>query len=155
MKILKLFFIFLILTFFSCQDSQKPTMRDLAKAENLQHKKDGVFIHVSCGYDNPHKTLMALSLANKMTETQDVTLFFDIEGVKLLTKTSEDIQMENFMTLHAALDSLIAHKVQIMACPMCTKTAGINPEDYKEGVIIAEKEKFFDFTKGRILTLDY
>jgi predicted peroxiredoxin len=86
---------------------------------------------------------------------KDVALFFDTEGVKLLTKTSKDIQMDNFMTMHSALDTLIQHKVRIMACPMCMAKAEIKPEDLKDGVIVAEAEKFFNFTKGRILTLDY
>jgi len=98
---------------------------------------------------------MALSLANKMVESKDVCLFFDIEGVKLLTTTAENMQMENYMSLHEVLNNLIEQEVIIMACPMCTKAAGIDPEDYKEGIIIAVKEKFFDFTKGRILSLDY
>ena len=98
---------------------------------------------------------MALSLAVKMAESKDVCLFFDIEGVKLLTKTSEDIKMENYMSLHEAINKLIEQNVLIMACPMCTKAAGINPEDYKEGIILAEKDRFFNFTKGRILSLDY
>ncbi len=38
---------------------------------------------------------------------------------------------------------------------MCMAKAEIKPEDLKEGIIIAEKEKFFNFTKGRILTIDY
>jgi predicted peroxiredoxin len=154
MKILNLLLIAIVLTFVSCQNTSAPETMELHDMEECQ-VKDGLFIHISSGYDNPKKVLMALSLANKMAETQDVCLFFDIEGVKLLTKTSEDIIMENYMTLHDALNKLIEQKVIIMACPMCTKAAGINPEDYKEGIIIAEKEKFFDFTKGRILSLDY
>lgn len=63
--------------------------------------------------------------------------------------------MENYMSSNEALEKLLKQKVQIMACQMCTKAAGINPKDYKEGIIIAEKEKFFKFTRGRILTLDY
>jgi predicted peroxiredoxin len=98
---------------------------------------------------------MAMSIAIKMSETKDVTLFFDIEGVKLLTKTSEDIQMNNSITMQSALDTLMNHNVQIMACPMCMAKAEIKPEDLKDGIIVAEAEKFFNFTKGRILTLDY
>jgi hypothetical protein len=34
------------------------------------------------------------------------------------------------------------------------KIAGYTPEDLMEGVKAANKERFFGFTKGRIITLD-
>jgi len=136
----------------ACQTTEKPDMSALVKPEK---HKDGIFLHVSSGYDNPHKASMALSLAVKMSETKDVALFFDIEGVKLLTNNSEDIQMNDFMTVHSALDTLVKHNVRIMACPMCMAKAEIKHEELKDGIIVAEAEKFFNFTKGRILTLDY
>lgn len=143
----------MLIFIYSCKETV-PSVSDLV-SEEIKRPKDGIFIHISSGYENPKKALMALSLANKMAESQDVCLFFDIEGVKLLTQSSEDIQMEHYMTLFESLNKLADKKILIMACPMCTKAAGINPEDFREGVIIAEKEKFFDFTNGRILSLDY
>lgn len=152
MRLLHVLTITLVFIFASCQNETKPEISQLVKPEK---HKDGIFIHVSSGYDNPHRACMALSLAVKMSESQDVSLFFDIEGVKILTKDSKDIQMDNFMTCHGAIDSLVKCNVQIMACPMCLAKAEIKKEDLIEGIIIAEKEKFFNFTKGRILTIDY
>ena len=37
----------------------------------------------------------------------------------------------------------------------CMKVAGVEEEDLRDGVQMAEKEQFFDFTEVRILTLDY
>ena len=133
MKTLNFVLIVCTFTLLSCQNAQKPEISDLVpKCERFN---DGVFIHVSKGYNNPQKVLMALSLVLKMTETQDVALFFDIEGVKLLTKTSEDIQIENYMTLYNALDKLIENNIIIMACPMCLKNANIELEQLKDGII--------------------
>jgi len=42
-----------------------------------------------------------------------------------------------------------------MACPSCLAEAGKTKEDLKEGIRIADKETFFDFTEGRIISLDY
>ena len=127
----------------------------MSKLVKSEKHIDGLFLHVSSGYDNQHKACMALSLAIKMSESQDVTLFFDIEGVKLLSKDSKDIQMDDSLTMHGAIDTLLKRDVPIMACPMCMAKAEIKEEDLKEGIVIAEKEKFFNFTEGRILTLDY
>jgi predicted peroxiredoxin len=152
MKITNVLTICLVFIIVSCQNDSKPEISQLVKQEK---HKDGIFIHVSSGYDNPHKTCMALSLAVKMAESKDVSLFFDIEGVKILTKDAKDIQMDDFMTCHGALDTLIQRNVQIMACPMCMAKAEIKPENLREGIIVAEVDKFFNFTKGRILTIDY
>lgn len=155
MKRINLLLVILVLFSFACQNETKPSMSELAKKDVSAKPKDGVFIHISKGYDNPHKVLMAVSLAVKMSEDKDVALFFDIDGVNLLTRTSENMEMENFLSLHDALNKLVEKKAVIMACPMCLKKAGIDPEQLREGVIVAEKDKFFNFTKGRILSLDY
>ena len=43
----------------------------------------------------------------------------------------------------------------LLTCPACMEVSGVSEEDLREGVRVAEKEQFFDFTEGRILTLDY
>lgn len=151
MRVFRVLTVFLVF-FISCQNNPESEMSKLVKPEK---HKDGLFLHVSSGYDNQHKASMALSLAVKMSESHDVTLFFDIEGVKLLSKNSKDIQMDGYLTLHGAIDTLLKRDVPIMACPMCMVKAEIKKDDLRKGVVIAEKEKFFNFTKGRILTLDY
>jgi predicted peroxiredoxin len=117
--------------------------------------KDGVFLHISSGYENPHKVLMALKMASMMSMDQDVLVYIDIKGVEMLVKTSKDMKYKDFPTLFELLDQLAAKKVTVMACPTCLKVAGFQPEDLRPGIIVAEKDKFFNFTKGRIITLDY
>jgi predicted peroxiredoxin len=117
--------------------------------------KDGLFLHISFGYDNPHKVLMALKMAVMMSMDKDVIVYIDIKGVEMLVKTSKDMKFKDFPTLFELLDQLAAKKVKVMACPTCLKIAGFKPEDLRPGIIIAQKDKFFNFTKGRIVTLDY
>jgi predicted peroxiredoxin len=73
----------------------------------------------------------------------------------MLMKNSKDMKFKDFPTLYELLDQLAAKKVTVMACPACLKVAGLKPEDLRPGIIVAEKDKFFNFTKGRIVTLDY
>lgn len=117
--------------------------------------KDGLFLHISSGYDNPHKALMALKMASMMAEDHDVLVYVDIKGVEMLLKTSKDMEYKTFPKLFELLDQLAAKKVTVMACPACLEAAGYKAEDLREGIITAEKDKFFGFTKGRIVTLDY
>jgi hypothetical protein len=42
-----------------------------------------------------------------------------------------------------------------MACPGCLKAAGKTPADLAAGIQVANKDKFFSFTSGRVITLDY
>jgi predicted peroxiredoxin len=117
--------------------------------------KDGLFLHISSGYENPHKVLMALKMAVMMSMDKDVIVYIDIKGVEMLVKTSKDMKFKDFPTLHELLDQLAAKKVTVMACPTCLKIAGFKPEDLRPEIVIAQKDKFFNFTKGRIVTLDY
>jgi len=117
--------------------------------------RDGIFLHISSGYDNPHKVLMALKMAEMMSMDKDVLVYIDINGVDMLVKTSKDMKFKDFPTLFELLDKLAEKKVTVMACPACLKIAGFKPEDLRPGIIIAQKDKFFNFTKGKIVTLDY
>jgi len=45
--------------------------------------------------------------------------------------------------------------VPVRACPSCLKAAGKTPGDLLPGIKTADRDEFFSFTKGRILTLDY
>ena len=116
---------------------------------------EGVFIHVSHGQDDPHRVLMALNMASVMCEDRDVLMYFDIQGVGAVLKDAEDITYSHFPSLKQQLATLPGKGVTLLACPGCLKAAGKGPADLALGVEVAAKNKFFDFTKGRILTLDY
>jgi predicted peroxiredoxin len=117
--------------------------------------RDGVFIHITESYDNPHRLLMPLKMATIMAKDKDVLIYMDIEAVKILVKGALDITHPEFESAHTYIKQLSSMGVGIHACPTCLKVAGYKSEDLMEGIIIANKDKFFDFTKGRIISLDY
>jgi predicted peroxiredoxin len=118
--------------------------------------RDGVFVHISHGSDDPHRLLMTLQMAATMAGAQkDVIVYCDIEAVRVLTVSARDIKMEPFAPLHKLLERLKELQVTVMACPTCMKVAGLVPEDLRPGVTVADKDRFFSFTSGRILTIDY
>ena len=116
---------------------------------------DGIFIHISHGSEDPHRVLMALNMAAIMAEDRDVLLYFDIKGVEVVLKDSPDISYSHFPSSHTQIRALLDKKVPILACPGCLKAAGKSPDDIMPGIAVADKDKFFNFTSGRILTLDY
>ncbi|PAX55224.1 DsrE family protein [Brunnivagina elsteri] len=117
--------------------------------------KDGVFIHISRGVEDPHRVLMALTLAEKMSEDKDVLVFFDIQGIEVPIKNGNAIEFREFESSATLLPKLIEKCILVCVCPMCLKAANHQPEDLIEGVKLAEKEAFFNFTQGRILSLNY
>jgi predicted peroxiredoxin len=140
LKILILFFVLLGIVAFQPQNA---------------FAKDGVFIHISHGYDNPHRVLMAMRMAEMMAETKDVLVYLDIKGVEVVLKNSKEMTYSPFPSLHTQIEKLLKKGITIMACPGCLKSAGKTPADLRKGIKVADKNAFFNFTEGRILTLDY
>jgi predicted peroxiredoxin len=159
MKNLILFALSLSLIAVSCQNKpteQPPVVHDhammMAQADSV---RDGIFVHITEGYNDPHRVLMPLKMANMMAMDKDVLVYLDIKAVDLVLKTSRDMEYADFDPLKTQLQGLIDKKVGVFACPTCLKLAGHTPEELMVGVQVANKEAFFNFTKGRIITLDY
>ena len=117
--------------------------------------KEGVFVHISHGTEDPHRMLMGLTMAERMSADKDVILYIDITGIDVVLKDSPDLTLEPFASSKTIIKNLLNKGITIMACPTCLKAAGKSPEDLAEGISVADKDKFFSFTKGRILTIDY
>ena len=117
--------------------------------------RDGVFIHITESYNDPHRVLMPLKMAVMMAQDKDVLVYMDIHAVELLVKGAKDMSYADFETAHTYIRILVEKKAGVYACPTCLKIAGFKPEDLMEGIQVAQKDRFFNFTKGRIITLDY
>ncbi len=117
--------------------------------------KDGVFIHVTKGVEDPHSVLMAFQMAQIMAKDKDVLVYLDIQAISVVLKDAPDLKMHPFDSSKTALRRLLEGGVTIMACPGCLKAARKTPADLMDGIKVADKEAFFGFTQGRILTLDY
>ena len=152
MKSFRWLLILFALTFISaCQANNNETEAE----KQVKPAKDGVFIHITHGVNDPHEVLMALMMAEMMAKTQDVLVYFDIDGVEAVLKDSKDITFSHFPSSHTQIKKLADMGVTIMACPGCLKVIDKTGDDLMDGVKVAEKETFFNFTEGRILTLDY
>ncbi|HEX3008260.1 MAG TPA: DsrE family protein [Bacteroidales bacterium] len=121
----------------------------------VAHVRDGVFIHITEGYNDPHRVLMPLKMATMMAGDKDVLVYMDIHAVELLVKGAKDMQYADFESAQAYIKKLLDKNVGIYACPTCLKIAGFKESDLLAGVQLAQKDKFFNFTKGRIVNLDY
>jgi predicted peroxiredoxin len=117
--------------------------------------RDGVFIHITRGPEDPHRVLMALNMATMMSEDRDVAVYFDINGVNVVLADAPDLTYAQFPSSKTQIATLLSRGVPLMACPGCLTAAGKSAADLAPGIQVADKQKFFSFTNGRILTLDY
>lgn len=145
----------ILFVFSACVSVNKSDVHSPSASAMQIPAEDGVFIHISHGYDNPHRVLMALQMAAIMAETRDVFVYFDIQGVEVVLEESQEMTYGHFPSLKTQLGNLLEKNVTLMVCPGCLKAAGKGPADVLAGVEIADKDRFFSFTAGRILTLDY
>lgn len=137
--------------FLACQPAEK----NVEIEQPIKSARDGVLVHISHGVDDPHRVLMGLQMASLMAEDHDVLVYFDIKGVEVVFKDSQDLTYAQFESSHAQLKNLLDLGVPVLACPGCLKAAGKSLTDLMDGVQIADKELFFTFTNGRIITIDY
>lgn len=134
------------------EDAASPTSASTVTASAT----DGAFIHLSSGPENPHRVLMALKMAAVMAEGgKDVLVYCDTKAMELLVKGAPDLTHNGFESSTAMFAKLAEMNVPVRACPSCLAAAGKTEADLLPGVKLADREEFFGFTKGRILTLDY
>lgn len=133
-------------------NDSKQEKQTIASTESV---KDGVFVHITESYDDPHRVLMPLKMAVMMSKDKDVIVYMDIHAIELLVKGAKDMNYADFESFQTYVKQLVDKKVGVYACPTCLKLAGFKTEDLMDGVQIAQRDKFFNFTKGRIITLDY
>jgi predicted peroxiredoxin len=118
---------------------------------------DGAFIHLTHGRKDPHRVWMALQMAQHIAndKNKDVCVYLDIDAVEVVINKEKDIQFKDKLSAKTKIKRLLAARVPVYVCPGCLQVAGYTPEDVMPGVRIADKDGFFDFTEGRILTIDY
>ena len=99
---------------------------------------------------------MALRMAEIMQEQRDVLVYFDIKGIEVCLKNAPDIQFAQMPSSKAQIAEAAGQEGDDHGLSrMPPGGRARRPEDLAEGIQIADKDKFFTFTKGRILTLDY
>lgn len=142
----------------SCNQSQKQNVdsnNEKSSVIDTNSVKDGLFIHITESYNDPHRVLMPLKMATMMATDKDVMVYMDIHAVELVVKGAKDLNFNGFESARTYIEQLVDKNVGVYACPTCLKIAGFKQEDLLEGVQLAQKDKFFNFTEGRIITLDY
>ncbi len=91
--------------------------------------------------DDTWSANMALSLATTARKEgmEPVIIFLNVRGVYLADSGRMPAREGNSeLNIHEKLQAFIAEGGQVIACPSCSKEAGLTQEDYIEGVVIGE-----------------
>ncbi len=109
--------------------------------------------------DDTWSANMALSLAMNAREQglEPVVVFLNVRGVYLADSGRMPAKEGNSeMNIHQKMQALIAAGGQVIACPGCSKEAGLTQEDYIEGVVMGEPGGIFTFlTDPYIAVMSY
>ena len=135
-----------------CLACQPAPPADVAGAPEAP--RDGLFVHISHGPQHSHRVLMGLRMAEMMAPDRDVLVYFDVGGVEVVVE-GQSVESEGFDSSARILERLIEANVPVYVCPTCLRKAGKTAEDLIAGVQLGEKDRFFEFTRGRILSLGY
>lgn len=116
---------------------------------------DGVLIHLSSPPDDAHSLLMGLRMAQVMSESHPVLVYVDVHAIPIVLRDAPDLNMQPFGSSQVMIKDLLAQGVTMQACQGCLTALGKSPRDLLPGVEIADRDTFFSFASGRIVTLDY
>jgi len=117
--------------------------------------RDGVFIHITSGKDNPEKVVMGLALALQMTSFADVYVFFDNDGVMIPHLKTEALTYAKLDNSKVLIDKLMERGAKVAVCQTCMEIAAKTQYDLIAGVKFARESDFLSFADGRILSLTY
>lgn len=93
-------------------------------------KGQSIVVHLSHSTDDLHRATMALDLARALQEAgASVTLFMDLEGVRLVDKSLPQDLAWGFGAQKSSIQLLLKNYVEgggkIMLCPHCAQAVGL------------------------------
>lgn len=110
----------------------------IASAETHKHKKQKFFFMLKAGPQDTARSFMALGVMKMLaTQGHQVKAFLNLDAVRLVDKRQPlDLKSGHREgTLQDAYDKAIKAGVMFIACPMCSKAAGLTKDNLRPGVI--------------------
>lgn len=115
-----------------------PTLGSVAHAED-KAKPQKYFFMLTKGPTDPARAFMAFGMAKMLAEQgHDVTLFCNLDAVRLLDKR-QPLNLKYGVrenTVEDVYNGLIKAGGKFIACPNCSKVAGITAADLRKGAVM-------------------
>jgi sulfur relay (sulfurtransferase) complex TusBCD TusD component (DsrE family) len=115
-------------------------------AHSDQHaveETQSVVIHLSHFTNDLHAAFMALNIGTMLLESgqADVTLFLDLEGVRLAdARSRSDLAWGDSGGIGETYDGFVAAGGAVMVCPHCAEQASVDADNLREGAQMATRE---------------
>lgn len=111
----------------------------LAQTTENAAESGGLFVNLTT--DDTWTASMAISLAHNALRSgyQPVTIFLNVRGVYLADQERLPATEGNSdLNIHQKLQAFIEDGGRVIACPSCSREAGLTQEDFIEGVVLGE-----------------
>lgn len=114
-----------------------------------------IIIHLSKYSNDLHAVNMALKIGHLMAKDgSDVTLFLDLEGVRLVDKKAPiNLKWGSGESVKDLYNNYVDAGGKVLVCPHCAKAAGV--EDLRKGAVIANNESLAKAISQADKVLDY
>lgn len=104
---------------------------------------------------HPHSSLMGMHLAQKALKNDiNVTIFLNVNGLKLLLPGSEKITFHN-ENLQEVLAEIIKSGGTVIACPHCMHVHNLTKADLLDGIVYGEDNLLIEKIKEQPTTFTY
>jgi predicted peroxiredoxin len=126
-------------------------------ATAAQTTQKNAVVHLTHFTDDLHAASMALMIAgNLQKKGAQVTLHLDLEGVRLADARQPDLQWGEFPPIAELYTAFVEAGGEVLACPACSKAAGLTPESLRPGAKIGKPgEDIPEMLLAADIVLDY
>ena len=83
-----------------------------------------------------------------------VTIFLNVDGVKLMSAGAEDISFHD-ENIHELLKTMISNGAEVIACPHCMEIHGLQESNLMEGVKISKGDMMMSKIKDSPTVFTY
>jgi sulfur relay (sulfurtransferase) complex TusBCD TusD component (DsrE family) len=102
--------------------------------------KQKIVLHLAHYTDDLHPAFMGLHLAHCMQESgaADVTLFLDVEGVRLADRRQpQDLAWKTGGVISTHYDGFVKAGGKVLVCPHCAEATGLTAQSLRPGARMA------------------
>ena len=111
----------------------------MAFSQSLYADSDGQKLFVNITSDDINKAAMAIGFSTKvrMEKKIPVTIFLNVEGVRIADKNIPEHKHSTGQSLKEMLAGFMQAGGKVIVCPMCMKNVGgLTKDDLIEGVVV-------------------
>ena len=119
------------------------TLVFMAFSQGVYAETDGEKLFVNITSDNIDKAAMAISFSTKirMEKKIPVTIFLNVEGVRIADKNIVGHNHSTGKSLKEMLAGFMQSGGKVIVCPMCMKNVGgLTKDDLIDGVVVGGSE---------------